>query len=82
MKELSEMNLDELIEIIEEHMKARELSDEYLKEYGHETHDEYGIGEYGYGIVTIPCEFILEYLKELQQLRKRVNRGPSFIIIE
>ena len=69
MKRLSEMNLHELIVTIEECMERNELSDEYLDKTGNMTHDEYGIGEYGYGIVTIPCQFVIEHLKRLEQMQ-------------
>lgn len=63
--------LDELIKEIETKSKARGLSDEYLYEHGYMTRGEIGIGEYSYGIITIPEDWVLPYLKELKEIWKK-----------
>lgn len=74
------MNLDDLLKEMKEKMQSRDLSDKYLEENGKMTRTEMGIGEYSYGITTIPCEWIYNFLsdykrvlKENEQLRTEVN---------
>ena len=64
--------LDKLIEIVEITNQNRALSDEYLKDNGHYAREDYDtiVGEYEYGIVFVMADFILPYLKQVQQLRK------------
>ena len=62
--------LNKLIEQIEQANKRYSLSDEYLKEENHLTRDEVGIGEMSYGIVMIPVDWILPYLKQLKDLKE------------
>jgi len=62
------MKLDELIEKIEEINDNRSLSDEYLKQNGFTTREEYGIGEYSYGIVTIPVDWVLPYFSVIKKI--------------
>ena len=62
--------LNELIEQIEQTNNRYSLSDEYLKEENHLTRDEVGIGEMSYGIVMIPVDWILPYLKQLKDLKE------------
>lgn len=68
---LKENRYNELKDLIAE-IKAKEenrgLSDEYLKEHNMSTREEIGIGEYAYGIIMIPEEFVLPYLEELGKL--------------
>ena len=61
-------SLDTLIKKIEDAEKARSLSDDYLLENGHSTREEVGIGEYSYGIIMVPEEWVLPYLKEYKKL--------------
>ena len=61
-------DLDNLIFQIEEHSKARSLSDEYLKAHERNTREDIGIGEYAYGIILVPEDWVLPYLKELRNL--------------
>lgn len=68
MKEIDLENLNNLIEEIEAKSKARSLSDEYLKEHNCPTRDNVGISEYVYGIIMIPEDFVLPYLKELRRI--------------
>ena len=61
-------DLENLIFQIEEHSKSRGLSDEYLKAHEHNTREDIGIGEYAYGIILVPEEWVLPYLKELRNI--------------
>lgn len=61
------MELEELIETMEIRMKARDLSDAYLSHVGASTREEIGIGEYAYGITMVPCDWVLPYLKQLEE---------------
>lgn len=74
------MNLDDLLKEMKGKMQSRDLSDKYLEENGKMTRTEMGIGEYSYGITTIPCEWVYNFLsdykkvlKENEQLRTEVN---------
>lgn len=60
--------LDSLILQIEEHRKHRSLSDTYLREHGRNTREDIGVGEYAYGIVLVPEDWVLPYLKELSNI--------------
>lgn len=60
--------LDSLILQIEEHRKHRSLSDTYLREHECNTREDIGIGEYAYGIVLVPEDWVLPYLKELSNI--------------
>ena len=63
--------LEELINQIATVDDSRSLSDEYLKEKGLMTRDECGVaGEYPYGIVMVVSDYVLPYLKKLQELKK------------
>ena len=64
--------LDKLIEIVETTNQNRALSDEYLKDIGYYAREDYNtiVGEYEYGIVFVMVDFILPYLKQVQQLHK------------
>ncbi len=63
-----EQKLEKLIEEIEKKDKARGLPDAYLREHNYMTREELGIGEYSYGVIMIPIDFVLDYLKELQEV--------------
>ena len=66
--------LDNLIFQIEEHEKHRGLSDTYLKEHNHSTREDIGIGEYVYGIILVPEDWVLPYLKKLRNIwEKELN---------
>lgn len=66
--------LDSLILQIEEHSKHRSLSDTYLKEHECNTREDIGIGEYAYGIVLVPEDWVLPYLKKLRNIwEKELN---------
>ena len=74
------MSLDDLLNEMNEKMKTRDLSDDYLREHNNSTREEIGIGEYAYGITMIPCKWVYEYLsdykrvlKENEQLRTEMN---------
>lgn len=58
-------NLRELIETIESNRDSKSVSDEYLKERGCYTREDVGIEECVYGIVMIPEDWVLPYLKDL-----------------
>lgn len=58
-------NLRQLIEAIESKSQSKSLSDGWLEEHGHGTREDVGIGEYAYGIVMVPEDWVLPYLKEL-----------------
>ena len=62
------MKFNKLFEETQETYCSRALSDNYLKEHGHQTAEEYGIGEYGYGIVTVPVVFILPFLEVINKV--------------
>ena len=70
MKKTSEMTLDELLEKIDELQNNKALSDEFLIDRGCRTRDEIGIGEYSYGIIMMPVDFIFPYLEELRDIKK------------
>nr|DAP55114.1 MAG TPA: hypothetical protein [Caudoviricetes sp.]DAZ10882.1 MAG TPA: hypothetical protein [Caudoviricetes sp.] len=63
--------LNQLIKEIEDKDKARGLSDNYLSEHGYLTRNDVGIGEYAYGIIMIPTDWVLPYLKELRDIYDR-----------
>lgn len=68
--------LDSLILQIEEHSKHRSLSDTYLREHECNTREDIGIGEYAYGIVLVPEDWVLPYLKELSNIWKnKLEKG-------
>lgn len=58
-------NLRQLIEAIESESKRKSLSDEWLEEHGYSTREDMGIVEYAYGIVMVPEDWVLPYLKDL-----------------
>lgn len=58
-------NLRQLIEAIESESQRKSLSDGWLEAHGHSTREQVGIGEYAYGIVMVPEDWVLPYLKEL-----------------
>ena len=60
--------LKALIEMIEEESSRNSLSDGYLREHGSPTRDEIGVGEYQYGVVMVPEDWVLPYLKRLYDL--------------
>ena len=63
--------LEELINQITTVDDSRSLSDEYLKEKGLMTRDECGVAlEYPYGIVMVVSDYVLPYLKKLQELKQ------------
>ena len=74
-----EQKLDELIKEIEKKDKARGLSDEYLREHHYMTREELGIGEYSYGVIMIPTDFVLDYLKELQEQQEENKKKDKTI---
>lgn len=61
-------NLNSLIFQLEEYSKRKSLSDTYLKEHEYNTREDIGIGEYAYGIVLVPEDWVLPYLKELSKI--------------
>ena len=63
--------LDSLILQIEERSKHKSLSDTYLKEHEYNTREDIGVGEYAYGIVLVPEDWVLPYLKELSNIWKK-----------
>lgn len=66
--------LPELIKQIEETDNSRSLSDEYLKEKGLMTREEYGVAkEYPYGIVMVISDYVLPYLEKLQDLNDNIK---------
>ena len=64
------MNLDNLLKEMKEKMQERDLSDKYLEENRHMTRTEMGIGEYGYGITTVPCEWVYDFLSDYKRVLK------------
>ncbi len=64
------MNLDNLLKEMKEKMQERDLSDKYLEENRHMTRTEMGIGEYGYGITTVPCEWVYDFLSDYKRILK------------
>ena len=64
------MNLDDLLKEMKEKMQSRDLSDKYLEENGKMTRTEMGIGEYSYGITTIPCEWVYNFLSDYKRVLK------------
>ena len=72
--EISLEKLHSLIEEIEIKSQSRSLSDEYLLDHNCSTREDIGIGEYSYGIVMIPEDWVLPYLKYLEQnLKKKME---------
>lgn len=68
--------LDSLILQIEEYSKRKSLSDTYLREHECNTREDIGIGEYAYGIVLVPEDWVLPYLKELSNIWKnKLGKG-------
>ena len=74
-----EQKLEKLIEEIEKKDKARGLPDGYLREHNYMTREDIGIGEYSYGIIMIPIDFVLDYLKELQEALSMLKEKDSEI---
>lgn len=58
-------NLKKLIEAIESNRNSGSLSDAWLKKHGYYTREDIGIREYTSGIIMVPEEWVLPYLKEL-----------------
>lgn len=67
-------NLRLLIEEIESRANSKSLSDGWLKEHGSNTREDVGIGEYAYGIVMVPEDWVLPYLKELYRRLTDIGR--------
>lgn len=59
-------NLKILIEAIESKSERKSLSDGWLREHGHNTREDVGTREYAYGIVMVPEDWVLPYLKQLR----------------
>ena len=68
------MSLDDLLNEMNEKMKTRDLSDDYLREHNNSTREEIGIGEYAYGITMIPCKWVYEYLSDYKRVLKENER--------
>ena len=66
-------NLNRLIENIENISSRYDLPDSFLLDKGLSTRYDIGIGEYSYGITVIPCEWVLPYLKKLQEVEKYIK---------
>ena len=45
-----------------------------LIDKGCSTRYDIGIGEYSYGITMIPCEWVLPYLKQLQEVDNHIKK--------
>lgn len=80
------MNLDDLLKEMKEKMQKKDLSDEYLGKNGNTTRTEIGIGEYSYGITTIPCEWVYDFLsnykrvlKENEELKEEIREHTLLI---
>ena len=56
------MSLKELVEEMKRAMDRYDLSDEYLVEHGSETGR---IGEFQYGVSSVPCAWVYKYLHAL-----------------
>ena len=69
-EEIDLKKLQELIKEIETKRSSRSLSDEYLSDHNCSTRDDVGIGEYAYGIVMIPEDWVLPYLKYSMKLNE------------
>lgn len=68
--------LDSLILQIDEYSKRKSLSDTFLREHEYNTREDIGIGEYAYGIVLVPEDWVLPYLKELSNIWKnKLEKG-------
>lgn len=67
-------NLNKLIESIDNISSRYDLSDSYLVDKGCSTRYDIGIGEYSYGITMVPCEWVLPYLKQLQEIDKHIKK--------
>lgn len=68
---MKKKRLNQLIKEIENKDKTKGLSDSYLSKHGYMTRSDVGIGEYSYGIITIPTDWVLPYLKELSDIYER-----------
>ena len=67
------IELNELLKQMEEKMKKYDLSDGYLSSIGCQTTSAVGIGEYSYGITMMPCSMVYPHLKELKDLKERLQ---------
>lgn len=67
-------NLKILIEAIESASERKSLSDGWLREHGHNTREDVCIGEYAYGIVMVPEDWVLPYLKQLYRRLTDIGR--------
>jgi hypothetical protein len=64
------MRLKELIDKMINESNSRSLSDEFLQETGRgRTRKEIGIGEFSYGIVMVPVDWVIPYLEELYKIK-------------
>ena len=68
------MNLDDLLNEMSEKIRNRDLSDEYLEKNGNTTRTEIGIGEYSYGITTIPYEWVYDFLSDYKKLQEEFKQ--------
>lgn len=67
-------NLRLLIEAIESKANSKSFSDGWLREHGNSTREDVGIGEYAYGIVMVPEDWVLPYLKEFYRRLTDIGR--------
>ena len=67
-------NLRLLIEAIESKANSKSLSDGWLREHENSTREDVGIGEYAYGIVMVPEDWVLPYLKEFYRRLTDIGR--------
>ena len=68
------MNLNELLEAMENAMNRYDLSDDFLEARGCETGR---IGEFQYGVSSVPCNWVYPYLKALSE-----DKGFSVFVYE
>ena len=72
--------LEELIKQIATVDDSHSLSDEYLKEKGLMTREEYNTAlEYPYGIVMVISDYVLPYLKKLQVIEKEKQQFKELL---
>ena len=60
--------LESLVEELN-YQSNRSLSDEYLRNNNKWDREEAGIGDYNYGIIMVPENWVLPYLNELLKLK-------------
>ena len=72
-------DLKTLVDEINDYDNRKSLSDEYLSKNGHITRKDFGLGEWKYGIVTIPVDYVLPHLQKVLDLEQELKQAREEI---